>query len=122
MEKYIDVMKKNLELAGSCEEALDHIKVRLSEGFFEETIGLMNDFINGVCKIEMSMSDFLPQLSLIEIEVKMMQLRTAMEKVVSAYEQGEGGKALEAIQFDLLPCHTSWRAEIEKTLNPYVLS
>jgi hypothetical protein len=121
MEKYIDVMKRTIELSESCKETLEHIKLRLNEGAFEDTFRSMDDFVNGFYQIEISMSDYLHKLSPNGIEERTIHLRNAMEHVVSAYEQGESGKALEIIQFNLLPNCISWKAEIERVLNPYVL-
>lgn len=122
MEKYIDVMKMTVELSESCIETLVHIKMRLNKGSFEDTIRLMDDFVNAVYQIEVSMKGYLNQLPVNRIEEKTTQLRIAMEHAVSAYEQEQCGKALEIIQFNLLPNCKSWKAEIEKTLHPYVLS
>jgi hypothetical protein len=45
-----------------------------------------------------------------------------MEQMVSAYEQGEGGKVLEIIQFNMHPDYKRWKAELERKFHPYVLS
>lgn len=122
MEKYIDVMKTTVELSESCIETLEQIKIMLNKDSFEDTIWLMDDFVNAVYQIEVSMKGFLLQLPVNRIEEKTSQLRTAMEHTISAYEQELCGKALEIIQFNLLPNCKSWKTEIEKTLHPYVLS
>ncbi|TVY08426.1 hypothetical protein [Paenibacillus cremeus] len=122
MEKYVDVMTRTLELSESCVEALEHIKLRINEGVFEDTMRLMEDLVNAVYQIETSMQSFLDQLPLNGIEDKPTQLRSALEHVVSAYEQGNSGKALEIIQFNLFPSCKHWKAEIDKALHPFVLS
>lgn len=122
MEKHHDVMKRTVELSGSCVEALEHIKVRINDGAFEDTVRLMDDLVNAVYQIEKSMQGYLDQLPANGIEDKTIQLRNALDHTVSAYEQGEGGKALEIIQFNLLPSCKGWKEEIEMALHPYVLS
>jgi hypothetical protein len=59
MEKYLDVMKRTVELSDSCLGVLEHIKVRLNEGAFEDTVQLMDDFVNGCYQIEKSMHGFI---------------------------------------------------------------
>jgi hypothetical protein len=122
MEKYIDVMKRTIELSESCVESLENMKLRINEGAFEETIQSMDDLVNAVYQIELSIQGFVDKLPLNGIEERTTQLRKAMEHVVSAYEQGEAGQALESIQFNLLPCCKGWKTEIEKALQPHVLS
>jgi hypothetical protein len=122
MEKHLDVVKRTIELSESCVEALEHIKLRINEGAFEETIRLMDDLMNAIHQIEVSMYGYLDKLPKNDIEERTIQLRNAMELVVSAYEQRESVKASEFIQLNLYPCFNSWKAEIERVLHPYVLS
>jgi hypothetical protein len=122
MEKYVNVMKRTLELSESCQEALEHIKARLNEGNFEETMRLMDDLVNGFYQIEKSVQAFSSSLPSNQMENTTNQVRKAMEHVVSAYEQGERGKVLEIIQFNLLPNYKKWKTELETTLHPFVLS
>jgi hypothetical protein len=122
MENYMEVMKRTVELSDSCLGALEHIKVRLNEGAFEDTVRLMDDFVNGFYQIEKSMQGFISELSSNQLEETTNQLRSAMEHVVSAYEQGNSGKALEIILLNMLPSCKKWKVEIEKSLHPYVLS
>lgn len=122
MEEYIDLMKRTVELSESCVEVLEHIKLRINEGAFEETFRLMDDLVNSVYQIEVSMQGYLDQLPENRIIERTSQLRNALEHTVSAYEHGQSGKTFEIIQFNLLPSCKSWKAEIEKALYPYVLS
>lgn len=122
MEKYMDVMKRTVELSESCLEALEYIRVRMNEGVFEETVRLMDDFVNGFYQIEKSIQVFISELPTNQLEATTNQLRSAMERVITAYEQGDIGKAVETMQFNLLPSCKKWKLEIETSLRPYVLS
>jgi hypothetical protein len=122
MEKYIDVMKRTIELSESCVESLEHIKLRINEGAFEETIQSMDDLVNAVYQIEVSMQGYLREIPANRIEERTNQLRNSLEHVVSAYGQRESAKALEIIQFNVLPSCKGWKTEIEKALQSYVLS
>jgi hypothetical protein len=118
----MDVMKRTVELSESCLVAIDHIKARLNEGAFEDTIRLMDDLVNGFYQIERSLQGFISKLPLNQIEGLTNRVRSAMEHTISAYEQGDGGKVLEIIQFNLLPSLKSWKAELDQVLSPYLIS
>ena len=78
----------------------------------------MDDFVNGFYQIEKSMQGFISELPSNQIEETTNQLRNAMEHTVSAYEQGDIGKALETMQFNLLPSCKEWKLEIENSYIP----
>jgi hypothetical protein len=122
IEKYLDVMKRMVELSETCLEGMEHIKLQLNEGRFEDSIRLMTDVVEAYHRMEKSLQDFLSQLSPNRIEELSNPLRRAFEYVVSAYEEGEGAKALEIIQFNLLPSYKKWKGELERSLNPYLVS
>jgi hypothetical protein len=122
MEKYMDVMKRTVELSESCLGAIDHIKARLNEGAFEDTIRLMDDLVNGFYQIERSLQGFISKLPSNQIEGLTNRVRSAMEHTISAYEQGDRGKVLEIIQFNLLPSFKIWKAELDQVLSPYLIS
>jgi hypothetical protein len=121
MEKYMDIMKKTLELSESCLEALQHIIVRLNEGAFEDTIGLMDDFINGFYQMDTSIQGFIAELPSNQMEKTTNQLRSDIKQTVTSYEQGESNKIIECVQSSLLPSYKAWKAELEQAL-PNVVS
>ncbi|CAN7152655.1 hypothetical protein LJR153_000102 [Paenibacillus sp. LjRoot153] len=98
------------------------MKVRLNESAFEDTVRLMDDFVNGFYQIEKSMQGFISELPSNQLEETTNQLRNAIEHAVFAYEQGDIGEALETIQFNLLPSCKKWKLELENSLHPNVLS
>jgi hypothetical protein len=122
MEKYLDVMKRIVELAETCLEGMEHIKLQLNEGRFEDSIRLMTDVVDAYHSMEKSLQDFLSQLPPNRIEELSNTLRSAFEYMVSAYEEGKGAMALEIIQFNLLPSYKRWKGELERILNPYLVS
>ena len=50
--KILDIMKRTIELSETCLEGLEHIKEKLNEGQFEETIPLMNDSVVAFSQME----------------------------------------------------------------------
>ncbi|MBP1931459.1 hypothetical protein [Ammoniphilus resinae] len=122
MEKYIDVMKRTIELSVTCLEGLEHIKVKLNEGRFEETIQLMNDVVTAFSKMESSIQPIFHTLPSNEIQPLTHSLINAFENAVTAYEQGQAGKVKEIFQFTLLPAYKKWKVEVEKVFHPYLIS
>ncbi len=86
MEKYLDIMKRTIELSETCLEGLEHIKGELNEGRFEETIQLMNDVVTAFSQMENSIKSIFPTLLSNHIESLTHSLRNAFEHMVTAYE------------------------------------
>lgn len=122
MEKHLDVMRRTVELAATCLEGIEHIRIRVNKGYFEDTIQLLQDFVHAVYQMEKSIQPIVNELPPNQLEEFTTLLRDAIDLVVSAYEKGEGGKALEIIQFNLLPSYKKWQSELERCLNPFILS
>jgi hypothetical protein len=51
MEKYLDVVKRTIELSDTCLDGLEHIKGRLNEGRFEETFQMMSDVVSAFSQL-----------------------------------------------------------------------
>jgi hypothetical protein len=121
MEKHIDVMKRILELTETMEEGLTHIRNQVNEGYFEASVPLVQDVIAAFASIEKSILDInnLPQAEFDEV---FQNLRQGFNVLTEAYEQGSGGKSLEVLQFNVLPIFKKWKAALEKSFEPYIVS
>lgn len=122
MEKHLDVMRRTVELAATCLEGIEHIRIRVNKGYIEDTIQLLQDFVHAVYQMEKSIQPIVNEILPNQLEEYTILLRDAIDFVVSAYEKGEGGKALEIIQFNLLPSYKKWQSELERCLNPFIFS
>jgi len=122
MEKYIDIMKRTLELTDTCLEALEHIKQTLNEGQLDETFSLMNDSIAAFSQIETSLQSIYSTLYSNRIESLTHSLQSAFDHAVTACEMGQRGKVLEIFQFTLLPNYKKWQTELERVFHHYVVS
>jgi len=117
VEKYLEVLKRTTELSDTCLEGLEHIKGKLNDGHFEETIQLMNDMVIAFSQIESSIQLIIPQLSSNNMESLTNSLRSAFEHTVFAYEQGQREKVIEIFQFTLQPAFKRWSDEWVKISN-----
>lgn len=121
MEKYIAVMKRILELTETMEEGLTHIRNQVNEGYFESSAPLVRDVVTAFASIERSLlssSENLPQ----DVEVAFQNLRNGFDVLTESYEQGSRKKALEILHFNVLPVSKKWKAALEKSFEPYLVS
>ncbi len=124
MEKFIDGMRRTIDLSDTCLEGLEHIRKRLNDGCIEGTIPLMVDVITAFSQIEDFMLPILGKslLPSNHIESLTYSLRNAFDHAVTAYNQEQNGKALEIFQFTLLPAFRKWKSEVDSVFHPYLLS
>jgi hypothetical protein len=93
LEKYIDVMKRIVELSETMEEGLIQIRNQVNEGYFEASIPLVQDKISAFSSIEKSLWSSGENLFQAELENVFENLRQDFHVLTEAYEQGSGGKA-----------------------------
>jgi hypothetical protein len=122
MEKQINVMKRTLELSETMGEALEYIKAQVNEGQVESTIQLANDTMAAFASIVQSIRGFLDELPPNQIEAHTDMLVKGFDVLTTAYEQRQNGKALEVLQFNVLPAYKKWNSELVQYLQPYVVS
>jgi hypothetical protein len=122
MEKYIEQMRRLVDLAETGLEGLEHIQKKLSEGLDQSTIMLITDVITAFNTIEQSV-DKIPSESITLNSVGEItnQLRRAFDYLVTALEEGSEVKVREILQFTLLPVYKNWKKELEGAFNPYLL-
>jgi len=122
MEKYLDIIKRTIQLSETCLEGLEYTKEKLNEGQFEQTIPLMNDSVIAFLQMEKSLQPIFPTFNSNHNESLTHSLQDAFDHAVTAYELGQRGKVLEVFQFTLLPNYKKWKDEIEKAFHTFVVS
>ncbi|MFD0824984.1 hypothetical protein ACT8ZR_04875 [Neobacillus sp. M.A.Huq-85] len=121
MEKYNDVMKRILDLTETMEEGLTHIHNQVNEGYFEASVPLLQGVITAFASIEKSILD-INNLRQVDFKEVFQNLRQGFNVLTESYEQGSGGKALEILQFNVLPISKKWKAALEQSFEPYLVS
>ncbi len=122
MEKVLDVMRRTLELAVTCQEGIDHILMRLQEGGFEDTIFLFEDIVAACCQMEKSVQLVLSHLPHDGLEKLTEELHETLEKVVFGYEKKDRNDTAITIESQLIPIYRAWKEELDRWFHPYVLS
>ncbi|MTI80205.1 MAG: hypothetical protein FH758_04850 [Firmicutes bacterium] len=120
--KYYDVIKRAVDLSETGLEGMLHISSKLNEGNYQQAIPLLEDVMKACLSIDASIQPVLSELASNELESLGKKVRNGFELVVSAFEQGEPGKAQEVVQFNLMPNYKKWHAEINRVLKPLILS
>ncbi|OLO38106.1 hypothetical protein BTR23_11970 [Alkalihalophilus pseudofirmus] len=122
MEKYIDVMKKSLELSETILEGLEHVQKLLSEGNYEQSILLMEEVLVAYTTIERSIKPVNQEFDNETIGHLQNGLKKTIELVVNAYESKSYVKVNEIIQFSLLPQLNKFKHELEQNFHTYIVS
>lgn len=112
MEEYVEVMRRSAELAETCLEGLYHIRARILEGVFEETMNLFEDIVCGYCQI----AEFLPILDSFladdRLSVITRKIEEAMHRMLTAYEYCDINKAAYILDHQLIPDFQLWSSEL----------
>jgi len=117
-----EIIKYTLTLLETMEEGIDYVKAKLGELNIEGTVTVLTDLITAFTEVEKSISPMLEKLPENNIIEKSDKLRRAFDIMVNEYEDNNGQKTLEIIQFTLQPSFKNWKQELENILKTYVLS
>lgn len=83
---------------------------------------MLDDVLAAYARIEKALQPVLSSLEENKIVELTNNIRSSFDIVVSALEQGEGAKAQEVMQFNLLPSYKTWLLELNRILKPYIVS
>ncbi len=112
MEKYVEVIRRSVELVDTCIEGLQHIRAGLREGVFEETMYLFEDIVYGYCKI----AEFLPVLDSFLADDRLktitLEVEEAMHHMLTAYEYCDINKASNILDHQVIPAFQLWSGEM----------
>ncbi len=123
MEKYLDVMRRTVELSETGLEGLEHMKQQIEEGYFEQSLPLFTDVISAYLEIEKSLSLFSDELSPNQLAATGQQLSASIETVVAAFEKGGGRESIyDLLNSRVIPQYRVWQEELQRCLQPYFIS
>jgi len=122
MNQQIDVIKQILELMNTMAEGIAFVKGKLDQQSPEEAVNVLLDTTNAFATIELALQPILSKLPENSIQEKIDRLRSALATMVSEYEQNQGRKGQEILQFNLEPAFKNWQTELEQVLKPYILN
>lgn len=122
MEKYLEMIKKTLDLLETCNEGLEHLILRLEQGHFNQTMSMLEDITAAIYEIQQSVEQYSDQLPPSQLDHAVDNLNYALKLVVSAYEHNDRTKALELIHSNLKPTYMEWHKMLADQIRPYVTS
>lgn len=96
MEKYMDIIRRVLELADTCLEGLEHAEICLREGRFEDCIIMLHDAVHGYYQMEKALVPVLVNLSDTEMAARSEVLRNVLDLMASLQERGEMASSFNA--------------------------
>ncbi|WP_047153539.1 hypothetical protein [Aneurinibacillus tyrosinisolvens] len=121
MERYIDVIRRIVDLLETTHEALLHVKNLLEEGKLEETKILMGDVVEAIYSIEHALQVFINKLPENQIEAMSDSLNKEINHVVAFYEDGDINIILHQISLQFYPVYIGWKEEVERNIQPYII-
>ena len=121
MNDQVEVMKKIMELTDTMEEGLAHVRNLLSERDPEKALPVLTDSAHAFANVEAALQPILHELPDNNIQERSDMFRRALKTMVSEYENNEGLRAQELLQFFLEPAFRNWKVELDNTLKPYSL-
>jgi len=121
VDKHIDIMRRIIELLETCLEGLEHAKSKMNEGDFENGIIMLHNMVD-YYQAELFLQPLMKDLPANQIERLDEALRNSFDLVTSAYEHGDSAKAVEFMQFSVLPNFKKWQAELNRCLLPHIVS
>lgn len=120
MERYYDVMRRIIDLAETCYEGILHIKNKLKNGYFEETIALLKDVTQAFYSIERALEPIRSNLLSNQLEPLTETLYKSINLLVTAYERGNREETVAVLDSELLPSFRKWHLELDKSLLPFI--
>src|SRR5690349_7118852 len=113
MEKYIEVMKKSLELSETILEGLQYIQKLLSEGKTEQSVFMFEDALEAYTAISATIDPVVNELNNESIPAQQAPFSQAADLAVTAYEEKNYAKVQEMLQFTLVPRFKKLKEELE---------
>lgn len=121
MDRYIDVIQRSFELLQTMEEGLEYMHSRIQEGEYEASIVMMQDVSVAYSVLGRSLFPVLEKLLPNKIEELGNKFQQALIRLLAAYEQRTWGDVEATLSHVLMPCYRTWKVELEKQLQPYIL-
>ena len=122
MDKYIEVIRRILELLETIQEGFKHISVQVQELRYEEAMDMLNDSLDGMESIEDALKPMLKDLPENEIIKLSLEIRTKLQMMLKDYEQNNMDSFIEVNNNIFIPTFIQWKEEINRVLMPYLLS
>lgn len=122
MEKYLDIIRRVLELSDTVLEGLRYVQARLDKGDFIQTFEMLNDVVSGINSMVGALQPMMEDELADSLVPLTDELNRALDTLVTAYEQNQGLEAMSILRINLTPAYLEWQAELNRQLHPLILS
>lgn len=122
MEKYYEVIERTLQLLETLEAGLLHSQNLITNKQYEESFHMIQDITEGISTIEEVLVPVYEEVQdRSNLEFLGSNFRTFLSTTIKCYEE----KTTERLEVSLkgtLANYKLWKEELEKTLQPFLLS
>ncbi|MBF8982976.1 motility associated factor glycosyltransferase family protein [Lutibacter sp. B2] len=122
MYKYVDVIKKILELSYTVFEGFDHIDVKLKELRYEEAFDILSDAAEAIFSIEESMKPFVDEIAENQLKSFVDEIKDLFKESINIYERKEMLQLESIIHTKCIVAYKNWQNELIRVLGPYMIS
>lgn len=122
MERYLDVMKKSLELSETTLEGLFYIQTLFDNGKREDTGYLFDDVLLACTTIERTISQIIHELDKEYILNILIEIIELIEIVFVTFGAKDYDKVQKFLNSTLIPSFSKLKEELESAFRPYVIS
>ena len=122
MDNLISMASDINELVNTIEEGLKHIQTRARDGYFEDTLYLFEDIVEGLNSIFEALQSIDASRNLNRAQNKTVNLLDALDAINLAYRETNTADADLLINNKLMPAFAEWKAELEGCLFPIIQS
>lgn len=122
VERYLDVIRRTLELSDTTHLGLQYIDSRLNEGRFEEARDMMDEVWNSITSMKKAVLTIGGKIPQENIELLADKLEEGVNTLMNVYDTEVGVQVIEVLRGELMPTYKEWLEEIKRVLEPYVLS
>lgn len=120
MEQQIEMMRRILELSGTCIEGLDYLHTRLHKGYLEDSYYLIEDIVHGFCQIRLSMKVL--NMETEEITDTTQRAEGVLSDFIYACEHQGINEVILRLSHELSPAFSMWNQELNLNFNHHILS
>jgi len=122
MDNGCEVIRQSLDLSNTIGEGIQYVKLRFEAGHFEETLTLFQNVIEALLSIQKAVQPLVSNLSSNQLEYCSDNINSALQGIITAFEEGNRSMISGLIEQSLLPAYYKWQEELERCFVPHIAS
>lgn len=121
IEKHMEIFRQVLGISETMEESMIFLREKTEELRPDKAMVVLMDTSQALTAVETALEYVMPVLPENNLEEKGQQLRHHMDAIMAEVKHHQGQRTLDILQHHLQPSFYSWKRELERVLNPYIL-